>query len=90
VVRCELVADGDGTRLSFMHKGLGFTWIGLVLPGWHELLERLAGLTPEPAQILTRSRWHELQNAYLDRYRLEGVMTEPPPGHGREPIQPPQ
>jgi hypothetical protein len=34
-VRCELADDGDGTRLISRHKGVGFGWIGLVLPGWH-------------------------------------------------------
>src|SRR5208337_5665038 len=41
VVRCELTPDGDGTRLLFVHNGIGSVWIGLVLPGWHVHLERL-------------------------------------------------
>ena len=27
-------------------------------------------------------RWRELQAVYLDRYKLEGVMLDPPAGHG--------
>ncbi|MFI4986934.1 MAG: SRPBCC family protein [Alphaproteobacteria bacterium] len=82
VVRCELAPDGDGTRLIFMHKGIGFVWIGLVLPGWHTHLERLASLLAGEAQPLSRPRWRALQAIYLERYKLEGVMLDPPPGHG--------
>lgn len=82
VVRCELSPDGDGTRLIFMHKGIGFIWIGLVLPGWHTLLERLASLMSGRVQPNSMPRWRELQTIYLDRYKLEGVMIDPPPGHG--------
>jgi uncharacterized protein YndB with AHSA1/START domain len=81
-VRCELTLDGDFTRLIFIHKGIGFPWIGLVLPGWHGFLEGLRGLlasgAPQPSSM---ERWRELQAIYLDHYKLEGVMTDPPPGH---------
>ena len=82
LVRCELTRDGDGTKLAFMHKEIGFEWIALVLPGWHSLLERLDGLLVD--QILPNSmqRWQELQTMYLERYELAGVMVDPPPGHG--------
>ena len=81
VVRCELTPDGDGTKLVFTHRGLGFTWIGLVLPGWHAHLERLDRLLAGTILALDMQRWRELQRIYLGRYKLEGVMLDPPPGH---------
>lgn len=81
VVRCELASDGEGTRLVFVHKSIGFAWIGLVLPGWHVHLERLASLLRGEAQPLSTERWREMQSVYLDRYRIEGVMLDPPAGH---------
>jgi uncharacterized protein YndB with AHSA1/START domain len=82
VVRCELTPDGDGTRLVFMHKGVGFDWIALVLPGWHIHLERLAGLMSGQVQPDSMPRWRELQTAYLRHYQFENVMIDPPAGHG--------
>jgi uncharacterized protein YndB with AHSA1/START domain len=82
VVRFELSSEGDGTRLILMHNGIGFDWIGLVLPGWHTHLERLASLLSGTSQPMSMPRWRELQAIYLDRYELEGVMIDPPPGHG--------
>lgn len=82
VVRCELVPDGGGTRLIFLHKGVGHVWIGLVLPGWHVHLERLGSLLSGQAQPFSMPRWRELQSTYLGRYKIEGVMVDPPPGHG--------
>ncbi len=83
VVRSELTPDGDGTRLVFLHNGASFVWIALVLPGWHVNLERLdsllAGGTP---QSFSMPRWRELQQVYLDRYELGGVMLDPRTGHG--------
>ena len=82
MVRCELAPDGDGTRLLLLHKGAGYVWIGLVLPGWHACLERLEGLLSGQVQPSSMTRWRELQSIYLDRYKIEGVMVDPPPGHG--------
>jgi len=82
LVRCELTAEGGGTRLVFLHKGIGFAWIGLVLPGWHAHLERLASLLAGAAQPFAMPRWRTLQAIYLQRYALAGVMLDPPPGHG--------
>jgi uncharacterized protein YndB with AHSA1/START domain len=81
-VRCELTAEDAGTRLVFTHKGVGFVWIALVLPGWHHLLERLASLLAGMVQNDSMERWRELQASYLGRYQLQGVMLDPPPGHG--------
>jgi uncharacterized protein YndB with AHSA1/START domain len=81
VVRCELTPDGDGTRLVFHHLGVGFTWIGLVLPGWHVHLERLGNPVAGEAQVVSMQFWREMQSIYIDRYKLEGVMLDPPPGH---------
>lgn len=82
MVRCELASEKNGTRLVFIHKGVGFVWVGLVLPGWHVHLERLAGLLAGTAQPFGMPRWRELQAIYFERYKLEGVMRDPPPGHG--------
>jgi uncharacterized protein YndB with AHSA1/START domain len=82
-VRCELAPAGDGTRLVFTHRGIGFPWIGLVLPGWHTHLERLVSLTNGVKLADSPERWRALQAIYLDRYKLEGVMLDPPPGHGK-------
>jgi uncharacterized protein YndB with AHSA1/START domain len=83
-VRCELTADGpNATRLLFSHGAMGFKWVGLVLPGWHSLFERLTTALetggPTPASM---ERWRELQVLYIERYRLEGVLLDPPAGHG--------
>jgi hypothetical protein len=61
---------------------MAFKWVGLVLPGWHSLLERLthALATGQPAPDRP-DRWRELQAIYVDRYDLQGVMLEPPRGH---------
>jgi hypothetical protein len=56
-------------------------WIGLVLPGWHIHLERLASLLSGQAEPFSVPRWRELQAIYIDRYKLEGVMIDPPAGH---------
>jgi uncharacterized protein YndB with AHSA1/START domain len=80
-VRCELAPNGDGTTLAFIHRGVGFIWIGLVLPGWHVHLERLRSLLSGIAQALSRPRWRELQAIYIERDKLEGVMLDPPAGH---------
>lgn len=81
VVRCELAPDGDGTRLIFRHAAIGYEWIGLVLPGWHTHLERLTSLMGGKILPDSMERWRELQAIYLEAYRLEGVMTDPPPQH---------
>ncbi|MDB5409570.1 MAG: hypothetical protein JWL84_4482 [Rhodospirillales bacterium] len=81
LVRCELSRDGDGTKLLFLHKGVGFDWIGLVLPGWHVHLERLRNLLSGADHAMSMERWREMQGVYIDRYKLEGVMLDPPPDH---------
>jgi uncharacterized protein YndB with AHSA1/START domain len=77
VVRWELAPDGAGTRLILTHKGMGFEWIGLVLPGWHVHLELLGSVLLDHAPLLSMERWREMQSVYL----IEGVMLDPPAGH---------
>jgi len=84
VVRCELTPDGDSTPLIFMHRKVGFVWIGLVLPGWRVHLERLASMLDGAVEPMSVPRWRALQAIYLDGYKLEGMMIDPPPGHGGE------
>jgi uncharacterized protein YndB with AHSA1/START domain len=83
IVRCELTADGpNATRLLFTHGAIAFKWVGLVLPGWHTHLERLAKTLETTAAVPdSHERWRELQAIYLKHYRLAGVLTEPPAGH---------
>jgi len=82
LVRCELSPDGDGTKLVFHHTGVGFVWIALVLPGWHTHLEMMARLLDGQSTQEPEGRWRELQGLYRERYGLEGVMLDPPEGHG--------
>jgi uncharacterized protein YndB with AHSA1/START domain len=84
IVRCEMTADGpDAARLVFTHGTMEFKWIGLVLPGWHNLFERLTtALENDGAAPDSIDRWRELQAIYLDRCKLHGVLIDPPPGHG--------
>ena len=81
VVRWELAPDGAGTRLILTHKGMGFAWSGLVLPGWHVHLEQLASLLQGEAHPPMMERWRAMQKTYLDHYNIEGVLLEPPAGH---------
>lgn len=83
-VRCELTPDGSGTKLVFRHKGVGFIWIGLVLPGWHGLFERLRSLLDGERAPENWARWRELQKVYVEHYKLEGITLDPPAGHGQE------
>jgi uncharacterized protein YndB with AHSA1/START domain len=79
-VRAELSDAGGGqTRLVFTHGMLDRKWMGLVFPGWHQLLERLGKLmaTGEP-WASPDGRWRALQAIYLDRYKLTGVLLDPP------------
>jgi len=82
VVRCELSPDGEGARLVFTHRGVGFNWIALVLPGWHDCLHGLASLLDGQPSAPSMARWREFQAVYVDRYKLEGMLLDPPPGHG--------
>ena len=72
VVRCELTPEAGGTQLVFTHKGMPHINSALMLPGWHDFLERLGtvvagGLPTEPPS------YRPMQAAYIERYKLEGV-----------------
>lgn len=49
-------------------------------------LARPSGAAGEPARwhapALQMPRWRELRAVYLERYKLDGVMRDPPPGRG--------
>jgi uncharacterized protein YndB with AHSA1/START domain len=77
-VRWELTAEGGGTRLVFTHNGLRYPWIGLVLPGWHAHLRWLGIAAAGMRKEFDMAEWRALQQLYLERYKLEGVMTEIP------------
>lgn len=66
VVTFALTPDGAAaTRLVFTHSNMQAARVGMVLPGWHGFLERLAvaldGGKPGPANT---DRLHALQVAY--------------------------
>ena len=72
VVRCELTSIPDGTELIFTHQGMPYVNSALMLPGWHDFLDRLAtvlegGLPTKPPS------YRPLQATYIERYKLEGV-----------------
>jgi uncharacterized protein YndB with AHSA1/START domain len=79
VVRAELSdARGGQTRLVFTHGRMDRKWMGLVLPGWHQLLERLGKLMRGEPIESPEGRWRALQAIYLGRYDLTGVLIDPP------------
>jgi uncharacterized protein YndB with AHSA1/START domain len=64
VVRYELVEDGDGTLLTFTHRGLSERNAKGFLPGTHAFLDRLAAhLAVRPLPIWSE-RYAELAPAY--------------------------
>jgi uncharacterized protein YndB with AHSA1/START domain len=79
-IRFELTAQApDRTRLVFTHVDLDAPWMGLVLPGWHLMFDKLgATLASGKPQARDNARWRALQTTYIDRYGLKDVMTEPP------------
>jgi uncharacterized protein YndB with AHSA1/START domain len=83
IVRCELAQDGpNATHLVFTHGAMAFKWVGLVLPGWHSLFDRLARMLATGGPVPDNpERWRELQGIYIERYRLKDVLIEPPQGH---------
>jgi uncharacterized protein YndB with AHSA1/START domain len=83
IARWELSEDGpNATRLVLTHGKMEYKWVGLVLPGWHSLLERLTKtLETGEATVDSPERWRELQAVYVDHYKLASVMLDPPPGH---------
>jgi uncharacterized protein YndB with AHSA1/START domain len=79
LVRAELSEAGEGrTRLVFTHRGMDRKWMGLTFPGWHQLLERLGRLMRGEGTEAPEGRWRELQAIYLGRYKLTGVLIDPP------------
>ncbi len=78
VVRCALKPEGEGTRLVFIHKGMGFACIGLVPPG----SARPSGTARELARRQAAALQHAalarvtLQAVYREPYKLDGVMLD--------------
>ena len=64
-----------GTRLVFTHMGMPHANSALMLPGWHNFLDRLgsalAGVAPDGRS------WRELQGIYVAHYDLRDVTLEP-------------
>jgi uncharacterized protein YndB with AHSA1/START domain len=64
VVRYELVPDGDGTLLTFTHRGLSVSTAKGFIPGTHAFLDRLdAHLASDPLPEWNR-RYAEVAPAY--------------------------
>jgi hypothetical protein len=65
VVRHELAPDGDGTLLTFSHRGLSLPNAQGFLPGTHAYFDRLAAhLEGEPLPAW-QSRYNELAPLYV-------------------------
>jgi uncharacterized protein YndB with AHSA1/START domain len=78
-VRAELTPLGPNeTRMVFTHGMMDRKWTALTFAGWHHLLEQLGGLMRNGERTLVEDNWDELKALYIDRYKLEGVLTEPP------------
>ena len=72
VVRWELSSEPGGTQLILRHHGMPHINSALMLPGWHNFLDRLGtvlegGLPTEPPSYLP------MQATYIETYKLEGV-----------------
>ncbi len=77
VVRYELTPAEGGTRLVFLQTGIMHQRSALMLPGWHQLFDRLGNLlegssAPHPS-------WRELQKTYVETLKLQGVLLDVPP-----------
>lgn len=77
IIRYEMKADGQGTRMVFTHSHMPYTSSALMLPGWHVFFDRLgqALVGVEPGGIPWRDSWSEMQKRYLAEYGLEGSRT---------------
>jgi uncharacterized protein YndB with AHSA1/START domain len=76
VIRYELTPERDGTRLVLSHRGMPYLTSALMLPGWHDFLDRLGtlvsgGLPPQ------ETNFRAMQATYIDHYKLEGVQLDP-------------
>ena len=76
VIRYELYPDDGGTRVSFTHIGMPYATSALMLPGWHDLLQRL-GSVVEGRKPAEGASFRTMQAAYVEHYRLEGVQMDP-------------
>ncbi len=76
VVRWELTSEPGGTRVVLLHNGMPYVTSAMMLPGWHDFLDRLGTLltggTPP-----TESDFRAMQATYIDHYKLEGVQLDP-------------
>ena len=64
VVRYELVEDGDGTLLTFTHRGLSERNAKGFLPGTHAFLDRMAALLAGEPLPDWQERYDELAPGY--------------------------
>lgn len=76
VIRYELYPDDGGTRVSFSHQGMPYATSALMLPGWHDLLQRL-GSVVEGRRPPEDMSFRTMQAAYVEHYRLTGVQMDP-------------
>lgn len=66
VVRYELRADGDGTVLTFTHRGLGVRNARGFVPGTHAFLDRLAAHLSRATLPRWGERYREVEPLYLE------------------------
>ncbi len=70
VIRYELKAETNGTRLNFSHAQMPYTSSALMLPGWHALFNALGhALNGTPTGVVG---WKDMQDVYVAAYGLEG------------------
>ena len=76
VIRYELTPEGDGTRLVLSHRGMPYLTSALMLPGWHDFLERL-GIMLTGGTLRREMDFRTMQPAYIEHFKLEGVQLDP-------------
>lgn len=76
VIRYELAPEGDGTRLVLRHSGMPYLTSALMLPGWHDFLERL-GIMVTGGKLRREMDFRTMQQTYIDHFNLEGVQLDP-------------
>jgi uncharacterized protein YndB with AHSA1/START domain len=69
VVEAELSPDGDGTRLTVEERGLPLDNAAAYGAGWQAHIEDLAAHLTGRTPADWRTRWAELEPAYLDQQR---------------------
>lgn len=76
VIRYELAPEDGGTRLVLRHDGMPYLTSAMMLPGWHDFLERLR-IMLTGSELRRDMNFRTMQQAYIDHFKLEGVQLDP-------------